>query len=506
MALLNYIAKYENLAGKNLSDQALVFTGDGHIITHGVDYIGNVYNHINNLLASNDAMVFKGVVSSNDDLPKNGYSAGWTYRVQKGGTYAEKTCEIGDLIIAIQDAGADQSTVEGSHWAVIQSNINGTAKLKVNSSERSFYTDKVGDDIKFYAPTTLGSNTDILVGGGTAPSWLSMANLHVGSASSADKLINSLSLGLGLSFKDNATGFDGSSAVKILLNIATKDNIGGVIIGDNITVGTDGKISISVVSDSANGVMTPELLAQLNTNTTNIATNTGEINNLKELVNALSGNVNNLNFFNTLKVSETELSAAELSNLIWIKGSAVSYDSSNKAVVFTDTKYTFSNSAKNNTFEVTPSGGTTQEITIAPNIVNNVIYSGSLTVDNIPVFDTTTGTIKDSGSSITSILNTLSTLNYFSSVTVGNTTINASGSTTLNITGNAVSAANNTITITDTWRPIYLETETDSIPSNKALRFKSGNGLVIAVDDSNTNEYEVAIDLRWYNLDNESYE
>lgn len=505
MALLNYIAKYEDLAGKNLSDQALIFTGDGHIVTHGVDYIGNVYNHVNNLLASNDAMIFKGVVSSNDDLPKNGYSAGWTYRVQKGDTYAGKTCEIGDLIIAIQDADDNQSTITDNHWAVVQSNINGTAKLKVNSAERSFYTDRVGDDIQFYAPTTSGSNTDVLVGGGTAPSWLSMANLHVGSASSADKLVNSLSLGRGLSFKNNDTGFDGSSAVEVLLNIATKDNIGGVIIGDNITIDTNGKISISVVSDTANGVMTPALLTQLNTNTTNIATNTGEINTLKELVNTLSGNVNK-NFFNTLKVNETLLSAAELSNLIWIKGSAVSYDASNKAVVFTDTKYTFSNSTKNNTFEVTPSGGTAQEITINPSITNNVIYSGNLIADNIPVFDTTTGTIKDSGSSITSILNTLNTLNYFSSVTVGNTTISASGNTTLNIAGNAVSVANNTITVTDTWRPIYLETETDSIPSDKALRFKSGNGLVIAVDDSNTDEYEVAIDLRWYNLDNESYE
>lgn len=64
-----------------------------------------------------------------------------------------------------------------------------------------------------------------------------------------------------------------------------------------------------------------------------------------------------------------------------------------------NTTYTFENGT--NGFTVTPSGGSAQTVTVTPSITNNVTYSGTLTDDHIPVFDSTSGAIEDSGKTIT---------------------------------------------------------------------------------------------------------
>ena len=73
-----------------------------------------------NAFTSNDAMMFKGVVNSSSDLPATHYQ-GWTYRVATAGTYANKVCEVGDMIICITDGTA----ANDDHWAVIQNNVDG---------------------------------------------------------------------------------------------------------------------------------------------------------------------------------------------------------------------------------------------------------------------------------------------------------------------------------------------------------------------------------------------
>lgn len=72
------------------------------------------------LLGANDAMIFKGIVNKNTDLPDT-HETGWTYRVNKAGTYAGKICEIGDLIICVTDG----LSANDSHWTVAQTNIDG---------------------------------------------------------------------------------------------------------------------------------------------------------------------------------------------------------------------------------------------------------------------------------------------------------------------------------------------------------------------------------------------
>ena len=62
---------------------------------------------------------------------------------------------------------------------------------------------------------------------------------------------------------------------------------------------------------------------------------------------------------------------------------------------FTNTTYTFAGGT--NSFTVTPLGGTAQTVNITPSIDKNVIYSGNLTSGQVPIFDGTSGTIKNSG-------------------------------------------------------------------------------------------------------------
>ena len=81
------------------------------------------------LLGANDAMIFKGIVNKNTDLPDT-HETGWTYRVNKAGTYAGKACEIGDLVICTTDG----LSANDAHWTVAQTNIDGAVIGPVSST------------------------------------------------------------------------------------------------------------------------------------------------------------------------------------------------------------------------------------------------------------------------------------------------------------------------------------------------------------------------------------
>ena len=97
------------------------------------------------LLGANDAMIFKGIVNKNTDLPDT-HETGWTYRVNKAGTYAGKVCEIGDLVICTTDG----LSANDAHWTVAQTNIDG-AVIGPNTSTAnavSTFADATGKVIK----------------------------------------------------------------------------------------------------------------------------------------------------------------------------------------------------------------------------------------------------------------------------------------------------------------------------------------------------------------------
>ena len=100
---------------------------------------------LNNLLAANDAMVFKGTLGTGGTitaLPTT-HSAGWAYKVIEAGTYANQVAEIGDLIVAIIDR--DGSGNQNTDWLIVQTNLDGAVTGPASST---------GDNIALFDGTT----------------------------------------------------------------------------------------------------------------------------------------------------------------------------------------------------------------------------------------------------------------------------------------------------------------------------------------------------------------
>lgn len=297
MALLNFITQYKDVVKyKNLTASSpslegsqendyvkLIFTKDGHIITHGTDYIpwGNgtipidklpiadgknpdnthlwdsatINQKINESYVINSAMRFKGTIGLNptyngtsdtnkylvNDVKSNIPSAqvGDTYRVTKSGNYEGFQCEAGDLLMCITASGADKA----AEWTVAQTNINGTVDFVINGKVHKIYSNDTSG-LTMFAPVSAGAFGNILISGGTgsAPVWANPASIVIGTAS---KVANALTNGVGLL----KFSYDGSTAVKINLAPATTSSIGGVSIDNatkpTISVDSNGKIFLT---------------------------------------------------------------------------------------------------------------------------------------------------------------------------------------------------------------------------------------------------------------------
>lgn len=270
MALLNFSKTYEGIKPKigtagYLQSTDLLFTEDGHIVTHGVDYIpwGNgtipieklpidttgdthnnktlwtsetIYNKINNSFLANEAMRFKGSIGIKDStgsqskvytingeatpdgkLPKG--EVGDTYRVTTIGSYGGNACEVGDLLICYKSG----TTKENDRWTVVQTNINGYSIFTINGKRYSLYTTDSTTSFKIYAPTSAGSaKGQILLWDGDKAVWADRSALNIGKSLTADR---SSGLKIGT---DNI--YNGSADRTISLLQATTGSIGGVII------------------------------------------------------------------------------------------------------------------------------------------------------------------------------------------------------------------------------------------------------------------------------------
>ena len=267
MALLNFSKTYENIKNKigttgYLQSTDLLFTKDGHIVTHGVDYIpwGNgtipieklpvdntkvddkhlwdsatIQNKINNSFLANEAMRFKGSISIEDNAYKiNGVATpdgklpkgevGDTYRVSSKGSYGSNICELGDLLICYESG----TTKENDRWTVVQTNINGYSIFTINGRQFNLYTTDSTASFKIYAPTEPGAaNGQILLWDSDRNEavWAGRDALNIG-----QYLTASNGLWIGTSNTVDNTGYNGSAEKTIRLLQATTGSIGGVII------------------------------------------------------------------------------------------------------------------------------------------------------------------------------------------------------------------------------------------------------------------------------------
>lgn len=229
MALLNFATSYNEVADKLKLAQSetgdyikLYFTKDGHIISHGVDYIPwgtgiipinklpvdntvadnkhlwdskTIQDKINQSFVANDAMRFKGTIgltSTNNyiingvqaEFPSKTATVGDTYRVVTAGRYAGIQCEVGDLLICIT---AD-STGTNTAWTVAQTNINGQVYHTINGVQKGFYSNDT-DTFSIFAPTTAGALGQVLTskGGNSAPIWTNQSEIIAGGLTDAAK-------------------------------------------------------------------------------------------------------------------------------------------------------------------------------------------------------------------------------------------------------------------------------------------------------------------------------
>lgn len=117
--------------------------------------------YVDKILGANDAMIFKGILDDTHKLPDT-HETGWTYRVNKAGTYAGKACEIGDLVICTTDG----LSANDAHWTVAQTNIDGAVIGPGTSTANAVptFADETGKVIKDNPAVTI-DNTGLL----TAP-------------------------------------------------------------------------------------------------------------------------------------------------------------------------------------------------------------------------------------------------------------------------------------------------------------------------------------------------
>ena len=269
MALLNFSQTYASISDKigtpgYLQETDLLFTRDGHIVTHGVDYIpwglgtipieklpvdntkvddkhlwdsATIQNKINNSFLANEAMRFKGSISIEDNaykingtptpdgtLPKG--EVGDTYRISSNGSYGGNTCEVGDLLICYESG----TTKGDDGWTVVQTNINGYSTFRINGTPYYLYTTDSAASFNIYAPTSAGSaNGQILLWDDNESKavWADRSALNIGKSLTTG---NGSGLWIGTSNTVDNTGYNGSADKTISLLQATTGSIGGVII------------------------------------------------------------------------------------------------------------------------------------------------------------------------------------------------------------------------------------------------------------------------------------
>lgn len=214
-----------------------------------------IIEYVSEQFSANDAMRFKGSIkwtgSGYETTTDTGTitefptscEVGDTYRIISQGTYGGHTCVVGDILMCIKDGTGNINTSE--YWTAIEANINGTISHSVNGKNYRVYSPNIDvslDRFTIYAPTTGGNVNQVLISDGNdAPIWINQSELKVGEAK---KTTYSLSVGTGLAFDKVSVSFNGSEDRIISLLKATSSTLGGVTVGDNITI-TDGIISIS---------------------------------------------------------------------------------------------------------------------------------------------------------------------------------------------------------------------------------------------------------------------
>jgi len=198
-----------------ITDRGLIFRGDS-LVTHNIDAstytdssgniilrisdnsgwpnettfdvytIQSIQNILATFIAAADAMKFKGVLGTGSgmtqNLPNFGYKIGWCYKVGTAGTYAGKECEVGDLIISINDgpSSAPQQPIN-EDWTIVQSNDYAVSVPDINYTLDSSCI-VVGNGGRMVRKVTPHANqTDMFLGVDSSfnPTWKQISSADI---------------------------------------------------------------------------------------------------------------------------------------------------------------------------------------------------------------------------------------------------------------------------------------------------------------------------------------
>lgn len=202
-----------------------------------------ITDFVNQSFTANDAMRFKGTIKQDGNSyivdPYPGYKGfpttceiGDTYKIASDGEYAEMQCNFGDMLICIKKGTINDKLPTlniKEYWTIVEYNLE-YVQHSINGIQYYFASSDSSNNFGIYAPTTLGTAEQILMGGETSPEWVHINNVTVGTA---NKTSGKLETGEGLTISndvDNSDTFNGSTNSTITLNNATNSTIGGVIV------------------------------------------------------------------------------------------------------------------------------------------------------------------------------------------------------------------------------------------------------------------------------------
>lgn len=259
-----------------------------------VEYIGN-------RIKAADALRFKGTITYTSEnkyevntsdgtsytFPESA-EIGDTYKISGSGTFGGHVCVPGDMIICISAYDSSTNGNTSEYWQAIESNINGYVTVSINNTPYQLYSaNNVGKQFTLFAPSGGGTENQILASSGSAaPKWINQneiiakdittnakkalftdfsisesgeVSVTVGGteksatasgtwginiSGTAGSVKESLLPGIGLTMGEIVKSYNGNTETTIDLVAATTTSLGGVKVGDNITVNS-GTISIT---------------------------------------------------------------------------------------------------------------------------------------------------------------------------------------------------------------------------------------------------------------------
>lgn len=431
-----------------------------------------VTNAVAQGFVANDAMVFKGLIGSNQlitQLPTSGYNAGWTYRVANAGIFAGEYCEVGDLLIAINDGPASGSSVINTDWGKVEHNIDGAvfrgsgaSNSSVGSSTQPVYVNGSG-----IVTAITGAIANDITGNAATATVLSSS----GTTNQFWRGDNRWSDTLGFIKINNEIKIKGYGdnnnywhSIKDLATVPlTNDrwhylpNTTGWI----VTSATDGTGNSTTPIYIDEGGIARAITGTISNNTTGNAATATTATNATQLIsnNRMDYGWNGINYFNifTSNQSAAKVNDTPFSSNVWTH--ILRFNRGDPNGYYTDLAIPFD---------------------------QNSIYYKRIAAGSLQNSTTNGGWIK-----------VLDQLNY-TSYTVTKTGSGASGTWNINISGNAAAASklSNTSKIGDTNKPVYFKADgtpaainytiDKAVPSNAVFTDRYVNSAIFTDDSTNT--------------------